>query len=468
MRMIRVLHSTSVRLALGYAIIFVLSSLILVAFLWWHTAAYLNREVDAVILADAQAVGDRLQDFGLPGAIETINQRVGKAGDRWAIYLLADPLLTPIAGNLDAWPLAVGRDPGWYQIQMAHHGTPHATRVLFLVLPAGFHLLVGRDIEDSITIRQSIVEGLGWTAAVAMVLAIGGGWVVRRAVLSRVDAINRTALAIVHGDLSHRLPARDSSDEFDRLAQTINGMLHQIEILVDGVRNASNAVAHDLRTPLAELRGRLEALLRGQQSAEVAREVGEAVADLDRVIGVFNALLRLAEIDSGARLAGFRAARLDEIAAEVIDLYGPVAEVKGISLALDGPPQVGLFGDPFLLAQAIGNLVDNALKYCRSPGAVTLKLVRGDGGVDVIVSDDGPGIADDDMPHVTNRFYRGKASRGTAGAGLGLSLVAAVARLHGGSLALADAKPGLIATISLPNSGAAITGDSMTKERHLR
>ncbi len=448
----RLLRSTAVRLALGYAIVFILSALVLVGFLWWRTAGYLDREVDAVILADARAVGDRLRDFGLPGAVAAINERVGRAADEHAVYLLTDPGLTPVAGNLDAWPLDMGPEQGWHLIQLTFRGKRHATRVLYAVLPFGFHLLVGRDVEDRVAIRRSILDGLGWTAAAALLLAVGGGLLVRRAILRRVDAITRSATAIIHGDLSHRLPAGDSSDEFDRLAQTINGMLQQIEVLIDGVRSASNVVAHDLRTPLAELRGRLEALLRSRPTADEAlREVGEAVADLDRLIGVFNALLRLAEIDSGARLAGFREVRLAEIAAEVADLYAPVAEDKGVALTLHAAAGPEVYGDPSLLAQAMGNLVDNALKYCPAQGKVTLSLVQGAGDrTDIVVADNGPGIADGEKPHATERFFRGQASGGTAGTGLGLSLVVAVARLHGGSLTLADADPGLVATISLP------------------
>jgi len=450
--MLRIFRSTALRLALGYAGIFILSSLTLAGFLWWRTATYLDSEVDAVILADTQAVGDRLHDFGLPGAIQTVKERVGRAGDDHAIYLLTDPALIPIAGNLDGWPLGIGRRQGWHQIQLAYRNTLHATRFLYVVLPDGFQLLVGRDVQDRVAIRQTILHSLGWSAALTILLAIAGGLLVRRGMLRRVDAITLTTTAIIRGDLTSRLPAADSSDEFDRLSQTINFMLHQIESLVDGVRSASNAVAHDLRTPLAELRGRLETLTRTRPSPEATfREVAEAVADLDRVIAIFNALLRLAEIDSGARLSGFREVHLAEIAAEVIELYSFVAEEKAIALSLDAAPDLVVFGDPFLLAQAIGNLVDNAVKYCSSSCAVTLEAVRRDDGfVEIRVSDNGPGIPDGEKPRVTELFYRGAASGVTAGAGLGLSLVAAVTRLHGGSLDLADANPGLLATITLP------------------
>jgi signal transduction histidine kinase len=453
MAKLTILRSTAMRLAIGYALLFVLSSFLLMGFFWWRTAAYLEREVNAVILADAQAIGDRLQDFGLSGAVETINQRVRQHADEHAIYLLADPGLAPVAGNLAAWPLRIGPQTGWYQVELARDDKLYAARILYVGLPKGFHLLVGRDVQDMVAIRHSIVDDLGSVVLVAVILAMIGGLLVRRAILHRVDAINRTASGIVLGDLSKRVPTRGSSDEFDQLSQTINGMLQQIEVLVDGVRNATNAVAHDLRTPLTELRGRLEEVLRAPPPPEtILREVQAAVSDLDHLIEVFNALLRLAEIDSGARLSGFRDVPLDKIAAEVADLYGPLAEENQITLITEIPSGLIAKGDPFLLAQAIGNLLDNALKYAPPSGRVTLSLAHhGDDEICIRVADNGPGIPKDELPKVTERFFRGRASHETDGLGLGLSLVAAVARLHGGQLDLIEMKPGLLATLSLPS-----------------
>lgn len=445
-------RSTSVRLALGYALLFILSSALLLGVLWWRTASYLDREVDAVIVSDVQGIAERLQDFGLAGAIETINHRVGEYADEHAVYLLADPALTPIAGNLVAWPLRIGHRDGWYQIDLAREGKLHATRVMYVSLPQGFRLLVGRDVQDRVAIRQTLVDGLGWTVISAFALAIVGGLLVRRMVLARVESINRTTAAIVHGDLSRRVPSRHSADEFDQLAITINGMLQQIEVLVDGVRNASNAVAHDLRTPLAELRSRLEGLLQSRPDAETTwAEIRAAVGDVDRLIGIFNALLRLAEIDSGARLAGFRQTSLEHILTEVAELYGVVAEDKEIDLVLEPAPDIAVNGDPSLLAQAIGNLVDNAVKYAPAPGKVTLSLTpRPDCQVAITVADNGPGIPEAERTRVTERFYRGGSAQGTPGVGLGLSVVVAVARLHGGELRLEDGNPGLVATLVLP------------------
>jgi len=455
--MIRLLRSVSVRLALGYGAIFILSSFLLVGALWWRTAAYLDREVDAVILADAQAVGDRLHDFGLIGALETVRDRVAAESDEHAIYLLADPGLHALAGNLNAWPAQIAGGPGWYEIGLARNGKLHATRMIYAALPGGYRLLVGRDVQDRVAIRGTILGGLGWAVVIAILLAIGGGLLIRRAVLRQVEAINRATAAIVRGDLARRLPTRDSTDEFDQLSQTINGMLGQIQILIEGVRNASNTVAHDLRTPLAELRNRLEELLRRRPPPEEAwTEVQGAVGDLDRVIGVFNALLRLADIDSGARLSGFRAVRLDTVAGEVAELYGPVAEAKGSDLAFDPPSDaVTVQGDPDLLAQAISNLVDNAVKFTPAGGRVALAVTRdADGGAKVRVTDSGPGIADSEKAEVVRRFYRGDAGKGKSGVGLGLSVVAAVAKLHGGRLEFADGNPGLVATLILPATTA--------------
>lgn len=452
--MLNLLRSTSVQLALGYGGLFIASSLLLVGILWWSTAGYLDRETDAVIIADTQAIGDRLRDYGLAGAGATINERVGQTADEHAIYLLADPTLTPIAGNMAAWPLAVGYKPGWYQVELVRNGHAYATRLLHVVLPHDFHLVVGRDVQDRVAVRALVIDSLGWAGGTALLLAILGGLLVRRSVFGRIEQINRTTTAIVQGDLSQRLPTRSSSDEFDQLARTINDMLQQLQQLIESVRNASNAIAHDLRTPLGEVRARLEEILRVRPLPDLVREdVVGAVAGIDRLIGIFNALLRLSEIDSGLRRSGFRRVGLRDLLIDLAELYGPASEEKSVVLELEADEDILVNGDPSLLAQAVGNLVDNALKYSPAHGTILVRLVRRDDGQAAIsVADDGPGVTDEEKQKVTQRFYRGDASRGTPGVGLGLSLVAAVARLHGGNLELADNDPGLVATLILPTA----------------
>jgi signal transduction histidine kinase len=450
--MIRVLRSTSLRLALGYAGLFIASSLLLVGLLWWRTTAYLDREIDAVILADTQAIADRFRDFGLEGAIATVSERAAASQDENAIYLLVDPALAPVAGNLSAWPLQVGRAPGWHQADMVHNGQIRATRLLSVELPGGFHLLIGRDVQDRIAVRNLILHGLGWAAGAALVLAVLGGLLLRRALLRRVETINRTAAAIVHGDLARRLPVRGSPDEFDQLGQTINVMLGQIQQLIEGIRNVSNVLAHDLRTPIAELRTRLEGLLQARPPPEATFEtIEQVIADVDRVMGMFSALLRLAEIDSGVRRAGFRLIDPAEPARAAAELYGPALEAKEIGFTSALPSGLAVHGDTVLLAQAVANLLDNAGKFTPRHGAVSLSLAAdGDQRIAITVADDGPGIPEAEHAQAIERFYRGDASRGTSGVGLGLSIVAAVARLHGGSLRLADNHPGLIASLILP------------------
>jgi signal transduction histidine kinase len=363
-------------------------------------------------------------------------------------------MLQPVAGNLQAWPLEVGSTPGWYQIKLDRNGKLRTARVLFVFFPGGYRLLVGRDIHDRLALSALIVDALTWASVTAFVLAALGAWFLRKAILRRVDVINRTANAIVQGRLSQRVPIQGSSDEFDRLTDTINAMLAEIEHLVHGVRNASNVVAHDLRTPLAELRSRLEGLLRTRPSADTTfDEIHKAVGDVDRLIGIFNALLRLAEIDSGMRRSAFRPVDLAEIALQVVDLYAPWAEEKDLTLRVDTAGSMRVDGDPDLLAQAVGNLIDNAIKYVPPQGRVSLRIARcGQSQVSIEVADNGPGIAEAEKLRVTERFYRGDQRSGIEGTGLGLSVVEAVARLHGGSLSLRDNNPGLAAELILPLS----------------
>ncbi len=454
------LRSASLRLAVAFAGLFVFCSSLLVGALWWTTAGYLDRETNAVIAAEANALADQARVVGLPGLVDAVRRRLAESRDDKALYLLADPALRPLVGNLAAWPLQVGRAEGWWEADVERDGALRRARLVHFVLPGNLQLLVGRDIQDRVAVRQAIFEALLWGGALAVLIGAVAGLVFRRLVLARIAAIGQTASAIMRGDLRRRVPSAGSGDEFDALAGTINDMLAQIERLIDGVRNVSNAIAHDLRTPLAETRGRLEELLRQRPAPDAAfAEVEEAVADIDRLIGVFNALLRLAEIDSGVRRAGFVRVDLGDVVRSVGELYAPLAEAKGVRFSSASNVSVAVDGDPSLLAQAIGNLVDNAVKYAPAGGQVALSIAlapAADGDeVRVVVRDDGPGIPDTDKPRVVERFFRGDASRSAPGVGLGLSLVAAVAALHGGRLVLEDAHPGLAASLVLHRRAAA-------------
>jgi signal transduction histidine kinase len=343
--------------------------------------------------------------------------------------------------------------PGNYRINVDMGDRGIQETLVHVALLGKYYLLVGRDNKLFAPLERRFWYGL--TAAIA-VLSIAGllvGLITRRALMSRVHSIRQTVSAIIHGDLKHRLPTHLSDDELNTLARTINGMLDQIELLVHGVRNVSNSIAHDLRTPLAELRSRLEELALIRPSPETTfAEIDGAVADVDRVIRIFDALLRLAEIDAGLRRSGFVALDLVDLAATAVEFYAPAAELKHIELTFhaDGPMPVS--GDPILLAQALSNLIDNALKYAPEHGVIGVAVRRrADGAAEIAVTDNGPGIHDSEKTKVVERFYRGDASRGTPGVGLGLSLVQAVAKLHGSTLELSDRDPGLSVVLVLPS-----------------
>jgi signal transduction histidine kinase len=445
------MRSSAVSLALGYVALGITALVLFAAPLWYAWQVTIQEGRAEILQADAQRLTDIFHREGAAGLKAFIDARVGMqiAGER--ILLLTDASMHPLAGNLSMWPSTVPARPGNYTIQV-EVGNQGAQPALVHVAMVGSHnLLVGRYNTIFAPLQTRFWYGL--TAAIA-VLSIAGllvGLITRRALMSRIHSIRQTVSAIMHGDLKHRLPTHLNNDELNTLTRTINGMLEQIELLVHGVRNVSNSIAHDLRTPLAELRSRLEelALIRPPPEQTYA-EIDGAVADVDRVIRIFDALLRLAEIDAGMRRSGFVALDVADIAANAVEFYAPAAELKNIDLAFRSDGPVSISGDPVLLAQALSNLIDNALKYAPVNGAIEVAVFkRSDGTAEVSVSDDGPGIAESEKSKVVERFYRGDASRGTPGVGLGLSLVQAVAKLHGSALALSDRKPGLRAAMTL-------------------
>jgi hypothetical protein len=457
--MSKVIRSSAFVLSFGY-IAFGIAALILFAAPLWHAWQVTVEDGRSEILrADTQRLTDVFQREGATGLKTFIDTRVGMqiAGDR--ILLLTDASLRRIAGNLPQWPPGVPVKPGMYTVTVDVGGHPAESVVVRSALDGGYNLLVGRDVARFAPLARHFWSGLAGAIAVLSIVGVLGGVLIRRALLARIHSIRQTVLAIVQGDLSHRLPTARGGDELDTLSRTINGMLDQIEQLIHGIRDVSNAIAHDLRTPLAELRSRLEELsLTRPTDEETFAEIDGAVADVDRVIRIFNALLRLAEIDTGMRRSGFVQVNANELGSEAVEFYLPAAEVKDVALSFGSVGPVMVSGDPVLLAQAVGNLIDNALKYAGEQGSVRVDVQqRTDGAVEICVSDDGPGIPDDEKPKVAQRFYRGDASRGTPGVGLGLSLVQAVAKLHGGTLELTDNFPGLRARMII-EPGALLSG----------
>ena len=320
------------------------------------------------------------------------------------------------------------------------------------VLSGGYRLLVGRDLHDAQAFRSRITQTLAWAALLTLALGIAGGLFMTRNMLARVEAVNRTSARIIHGDLTQRVPLTGSGDEFDQLAGNLNAMLDQIERLMAGMRQVTDNIAHDLRTPLARLRARLEVTLLERPDAQrYAEALSDTIVEADRLLGTFNALLSIAEAEAGSRRETMAVVDLAEIARSVAELYDPVAEEKGLVLSVKIDAELPVNGDRHLLSQAIANLLDNALKYTPS-GTVTLAAQGSEGVARIEVADSGPGVPPDRREAVFDRFVRLEGSRSTPGNGLGLSLVRAVAKLHGGEVWLEDNEPGLKAIFILPTA----------------
>ncbi len=453
------LRSSALKLAVGYIGLGLAALALFAAPLWYAWRVTIQEGRNEILQSDAQRLTEVFRREGATGLISYVDQRVGLqiAGER--LLLVADAGLKPLAGNLTAWPSSVPANPGTYTVKLELGKRMTNVAIVHATLPGGYHLLVGRDTSRYAPLEQRFWYALAGAVAILSVLGTAGGILIRRALMARIHGIRQTVSAIIQGDLSHRLPTHQSADELNTLSQTINGMLDQIEQLIGGVRNVSNAIAHDLRTPLAELRSRLEELALTKPPIEKTfGEIDAAVADVDQVIRIFNALLRLAEIDSGLRRSGFVAVDVTAVAAAAVEFYQPAAEVRGSSLSLEAAGPAPIRGDPVLLAQALGNLIDNALKYTPGDGSITVAVRCGeDASVEIVVADSGPGITDAEKTKAVERFYRGDASRCTPGVGLGLSLVDAVARLHGSELKLEDNHPGLRARMVLTQDTRPIT-----------
>jgi len=449
--MLRLARSSAAALAAGYVLLSVIALILFAAPLWYSWRQTIDAGRAELLQEDTQRIVERYQSDGLDKLVAWINALVDMKFMSGRLVLLTDAAKQPLAGNLAAWPAGVPEVAGRYNIELPLHDGRANAFFIHTLLPGGYHLLVGRDISRLVRLEVRFWYGLATAICALLIVGVIGALLIRRVMLSPIQGISQASAALVAGDLKRRLPMPGATAELDALSRTINSLLDQIEKLVHGVRNVSNSIAHDLRTPLTELRSRLEELaLTKPPAEETFTEIDGAVADVDRVIRVFDALLRLAELDTGARRAGFVNVDLAELASEAVDFYLPAAELRNISLVLGRCDAVTIHGDALLLAQAIGNLIDNALKFAPNNGHIAVSIVKGgDGVIGISVADDGPGIPDHEKPKVTQRFYRGDVSRGTPGTGLGLSLVEAVAHLHGGRLDLSDNLPGLRVTMLL-------------------
>lgn len=448
MRFRRFLRTSAFRLTLAYTAVFGVSVLILLGAIHWATAQNIGRAIDDTIASEIDALAQHYRTAGLAGLVRAIEARTGPQNVSGALYLLTDPHLRRIAGNVTAWPANADEVGSWVVFPLAGDGTEAAYgRARAFRLQGGFMLLVGRDTRALDRFQNLMAEAMTWALAGTLVLGFGGGLVVSRRVLARIDALNRGAETIMRGDVSHRMQTDGSGDEFDRLAATLNQMLDQIERLMTGIRTVSNNVAHDLRSPLTRIRTQLEqAVAQGGSAEELRETAAQAMAEADALLVTFNALLSIAEAEAGVGVASAVAVDLGALVEDVVDLYGPLAEEKGLAMTAAVPDGVAVQGSRELLFQALGNLVDNAIKYTPAGGTIHVAATATDAPA-LEVSDSGPGIPEADRARVTDRFVRLDASRSTPGNGLGLSLVAAIVRMHRARLEFSDNAPGLRARI---------------------
>jgi len=441
-----VLRTASFRLAALYVAVFALSACVLGAAVFLAARSALQDQMTVRIEAESIFLQSEFRTGGLDHLLAVIHAR-GR-GTTALDYLVQDGSGAHRAGEMPGIP----HRPGWTVVDVPDAkedgGHPERVRALVSDLGGGVLLAVGDDLGRVTEVEEAVATAFLWTVGLAVVLGVGGGVLLSRAFLARVDAIARTAEAIIGGDLARRVPVRGTGDDLDRLAATLNHMLDRIGALMDSLHQVSSDVAHDLRTPLSRLYQRLEeARSHARSVPEYEAAVDGALREAVGLLDTFSALLRIAQVEGASPRAGFGVVDLSAVADSIADAYRPDAEEAGHRLETDVAPGITVHGDQELLTQAAANLMENALRH--TPPGTRIMVRVGDAGAGpcLTVEDDGPGVAPADLPRLVHRFYRGERSRTTPGNGLGLSLVAAVADLHGATLRLHNAAPGLCVSL---------------------
>ena len=451
MRKLRFFRTVAFRIVIVYFAAFAVSTAAIVGFTYWNTVHALNAQTDQSIADEAASLSDVYDRQGLIGLIDEIISRY-PLGAQGQLYLLAHSDLRRIAGNLDGWPQTDSIGNGI--VEFSYEPRPHElhrARGLMVPLTGDYELLVARDVFERYETEHQFTANLPWSIVLLVLLGLVGGALISNQLLRRLDAINRTSREIMAGDLSRRVRVGKTGDEFDSLSENLNRMLDRTERLMRGMREVTDSVAHDLRSPLNRLRNRLESVLKElQPETSEAGDIEAAIAEADGLIATFNSLLLIAEAEAGAAREAMEPVDLRGIVEGVAELYAPVAEEKNIALESPATGAASVFANRNLVTQALANLVDNAIKYTPSGGHVRIAVEQLPQGALLSVADSGPGIADADRARVLERFVRLEASRNSPGTGLGLSLVAAVARLHDATFSLEDNKPGLRATLLFP------------------
>lgn len=466
----KLIRTTAFRLTLVYLFLFALFAASLLGYFAWNTRRMITEQITDTVNSELSELTDQYTRGGLRGLVTAVEGRALRPGAN--LYLVTTPQGQGVAGNVASLEPGVMDHPGWaetfYKRLEETDTKSHFALVKVSQLSGGFRILVGRDLEERRRLFGIVAKAAQWSVLIVFVLGLGGGVFVARRVLRRIDAMTGTTQRIMAGDLSGRLPVGRSGDEIDRLAENLNAMLERIEALMAGLKEVSDNIAHDLKTPLTRLRNRAEeALAKSSNEGEYRAALERTIDESDGLIRTFNALLMIARAESGQardNMTDFDAA---EVAHGIHELYEPLAEDKGLTLEVAAEAAT-IHGNRELISQALANLVENAIKYGQpvaasassgdaKPGAkspdILIEARRDGDNVLLGVTDHGPGIPEADRQRAVERFVRLEASRTQPGSGLGLSLASAVATLHGGGLRLADSQPGLRVTLVIPSRG---------------
>jgi signal transduction histidine kinase len=474
----KLIRTTAFRLTLAYLFLFALFAASLVGYFAWNTRRLINEQITATVNVETAEINDIYTRRGLHGVALTVANRALRPGAN--LYLVTTPEGKAIGGNVGSLAPGVMASLGWsetaYRRLDEQDTAHHRALVRVTELTNGFRLLVGRDLDERRRLFGIVANAAQWSLLVVIVLGIGGGIFVARRVLQRIDAMTGTTRRIMAGDLSGRLPVGRSGDELDRLAENLNAMLERIEALMMGLKEVSDNIAHDLKTPLTRMRNRAEeALASSGSEAEYRAALERTIEESDGLIRTFNALLMIARAESGQARGNMDDFDAADVAKGIHELYEPLAEDDGMTLRVKAAT-ARLHGNRELISQALANLVENAIKYGKpspvvqplDPAAaartreIVIEARRENDHVLLSVADHGPGIPEGDRKHAVERFVRLEASRTLPGSGLGLSLASAVATLHGGGLRLGDSHPGLTATLVIPALSAA--GDRLAAQ----
>jgi signal transduction histidine kinase len=462
----KLLRTTAFQLTLVYLLIFIVFAASLLGYFALNTRRLITEQITTTVDTEIAGLREQYNQGGIRRLVIVVDLRSRRPGS--SLYLVTTATGEGLAGNVGSLEPGVLDHPGWletnYRRLEAPEGNDHRALVQVVQLPGGFRLLVGRDLEERERLFGIIANAGQWSLALVIVLGLAGGFFVSRRVLNRIEAMTETAQTIMAGDLAGRLPVAGTGDELDRLAEHLNAMLERIEALMRGLKEVSDNIAHDLKTPLTRLRNRCEQALRGSAGVDYRAALEATIAESDDLIRTFDALLMIARAESGQARDNMTEFDAAEIARDVGELYEPLADEKGIALTVDAPAAAPVRGNRELVSQALANLIDNAIKYTGpngqlngAPAEIVVKAGNDGERIALSVADRGPGIAEADRGRVVERFVRLEQSRSEPGSGLGLSLASAVARLHGGELKLEDNHPGLRSTIALPRAGPAGT-----------